>query len=83
MKRILTILFLLLCSFSLFAQRQIELKEVETKPVEVIPVMVELINDQEILTVSDDNDTIRIPLTEESKADIDVLLDAQWALPKD
>ena len=35
-----------------------------------------MIDNQEVLTVSDDNDTIRIPLTEESKADIDALLDA-------
>lgn len=35
-----------------------------------------MVDNQEVLTVSDDNDTIRIPLTEESKADIDALLDA-------
>ena len=35
-----------------------------------------MIDNQEVLTVSDDNDTIRIPLTEESKADIDALLEA-------
>ena len=35
-----------------------------------------MIDNQEVLTVSDDNDTIRIPLTEESKADIDALMDA-------
>ena len=60
----------------LFAQRQIELKELQPKAAEVIPAKIEMIDNQEVLTVSDDNDTIRIPLTEESKADIDVLLDA-------
>ena len=35
-----------------------------------------MIDNQEVLTVSDDNDTIRIPLTAESKVDIDALLDA-------
>ena len=58
------------------AQGQIELKELQPKAAEVIPVKVEMIDNQEILTVSDDNDTIRIPLTAESKADIDALLDA-------
>lgn len=52
------------------AQRQIELKGLQPKAAEVIPVKVEMIDNQEVLTVSDDNDTLRIPLTEESKADI-------------
>ena len=60
----------------LMAQRQIELKELQPKAAEVIPVKIEMIDNQEVLTVSDDNDTIRIPLTAESKADIDALLDA-------
>lgn len=76
MKKILITLFILICSMPLMAQRQIELKELQPKAAEVIPVKVEMIDNQEVLTVSDDNDTIRIPLTEESKADIDVLLDA-------
>lgn len=58
------------------AQRQIELKELQPKAAEVIPVKVEIIDNQEVLTVSDDNDTSRIPLTEKSKAEIDAILDA-------
>ena len=76
MKKILISLLILICSLPLFAQRQIELKELQPKAEEVIPAKIEMIDNQEILTVSDDNDTIRIPLTEESKADIDALLDA-------
>lgn len=75
MKKILITLFILICSLPLFAQRQIELKELQPKAAEVIPAKIEMIDNQEVLTVSDDNDTIRIPLTEESKADIDALLD--------
>ena len=66
----------------LMAQRQIELKELQPKAAEVIPVKVEMIDNQEVLTVSDDNDTIRIPLTEESKADIDALLNAPMGTSK-
>ena len=76
MKKTLLTFIILACSLPLFAQRQIELKTLETKDVKVIPVKVEIIDNQEVLTVSDDNDTIRIPLTEEYKADIDALLDA-------
>ena len=76
MKKTLLTFILLACSLPLMAQRQVELKTLETTHIEVIPVKVELIDNQEVLTVSDDNDTIRIPLTEESKADIDALLDA-------
>lgn len=76
MKRIFLTLLILAFSLPLFAQRQIDLKELQPKTAEVIPVKVEMIDNQEVLTVSDDNDTIRIPLTEESKADIDALLDA-------
>lgn len=76
MKRIFLTLLILAFSLPLIAQKQIELKTLETKCIEVIPVKVEPIDNQTILTVSDDNDTIRIPLTEESKADIDALLDA-------
>lgn len=52
------------------------IKGTSTQGAEVIPAKIEMIDNQEVLTVSDDNDTIRIPLTEESKADIDALLDA-------
>ena len=83
MKRIFLTLLILAFSLPLFAQRQIELKELQPRAAEVIPVKIEMIDNQEVLTVSDDNDTIRIPLTEESKADIDALLTRQWALPKD
>ena len=60
----------------LMAQRQIELKELQPKAAEVIPVKVELIDNQEVLTVSNYNHSIRIPLTAETKAEIDALLDA-------
>ena len=76
MKKILLTFLLLACSLPLMAQRQTELKGLQPKAAEVIPVKVEMIDNQEVLTVSDDNDTLRIPLTEESKADIDALLDA-------
>ena len=76
MKKTLLTFIILACSLPLFAQRQIELKELQSKAAEVIPAKIEMIDNQEVLTVSDDNDTIRIPLTEESKADIDALLDA-------
>lgn len=82
MKKILITLFILICSLPLFAQRQIELKELKPKAAEVIPAKIEMIDNQEVLTVSDDNDTIRIPLTEESKADIDALLDAPMGTTK-
>lgn len=58
------------------AQRQIELKELQPKAAEVIPVKVEMIDNQEVLTVSNYNHSIQIPLTAESKAEIDALLDA-------
>ena len=58
------------------AQRQIELKELQPKAEEVTPVKVEMIDNQEVLTVSNYNHSIRIPLTTESKAEIDALLEA-------
>ena len=58
------------------AQRQTELKELQPKPKEVIPVKVEMIDNQEVLSVSSYNHSIQIPLTTESKAEIDALLDA-------
>ena len=76
MKKILITLFILICSQPLFAQRQIELKELQPKAAEVIPVKVEMIDNQEVLTVSSYNHSIQIPLTTESKAEIDALLDA-------
>ena len=57
----------------LMAQRQIELKELQPKAAEVIPVKVEMIDSQEVLTVSNYNHSIQIPLTAESKAEIDAL----------
>lgn len=51
----------------LMAQRQIELKELQPKAAEVIPVKVEMIDNQEVLTVSNYNHSIQIPLTAESK----------------
>ena len=60
----------------LMAQRQIELKELQPKAAEVIPVKVEMIDNQEVLTVSNYNHSIQIPLTAESKAEIDALLEA-------
>jgi hypothetical protein len=60
----------------LMAQRQIELKELQPKAAEVIPVKVEMIDNQEVLTVSNYNHSIQIPLTTESKAEIDALLEA-------
>ena len=60
----------------LMAQRQIELKELQPKAAEVIPVKVEMIDNQEVLTVSSYNHSIQIPLTAESKAEIDALLEA-------
>lgn len=58
------------------AQRQIELKELQPKAAEVIPVKVEMIDNQEVLTVSSYNHSIQIPLTAESKVEIDALLEA-------
>ena len=55
MKKILITLFILICSMPLMAQRQIELKELQPKPKEVIPVKVEMIDNQEVLTVSNYN----------------------------
>ena len=52
------------------------------KPVEIIPVKVELINNQEVLTVSNYNHAIQIPLTEETKAEIDALLEAAMGTTK-
>ncbi len=60
----------------LMAQKRIELKELQPKAEEVIPVKVEMIDNQEVLTVSNYNHSIRIPLTTESKAEIDALLEA-------
>lgn len=76
MKKILITLLILICSLPLMAQRQIELKTLETKDVKVIPVKVEMIDNQEVLTVSNYNHSIQIPLTAESKAEIDAILDA-------
>lgn len=66
----------------LMAQRQIELKELQPKPKEVIPVKVEMIDNQEVLTVSNYNHSIQIPLTEETKAEIDALLEASMGTTK-
>lgn len=76
MKKTLITLLILTCSLPLFAQKRIELKELAPKPVEIIPVKVELINNQEVLTVSSYNHSIQIPLTAESKVEIDALLEA-------
>jgi len=76
MKKILLTFLLLACSLPLMAQRQIELKELQPKAAEVIPVKVEMIDNQEVLTVSSYNHSIQIPLTAESKAEIDALLEA-------
>lgn len=76
MKKILITLFILICSMPLMAQRQIELKELQPKAAEVIPVKIEMIDNQEVLTVSNYNHAIQIPLTAESKAEIDALLEA-------
>ena len=76
MKKTLITLLILTCSLPLFAQKRIELKELAPKPVEIIPVKVELIDNQEVLTVSSYNHSIQIPLTAESKAEIDALLEA-------
>lgn len=64
------------------AQRQIELKELQPKAEEVIPVKVEMIDNQEVLTVSSYNHSIQIPLTVESKAEIDALLEAAMGTSK-
>ena len=82
MKKILITLFILICSLPLFAQRQIELKELQPKAAEVIPVKVEMIDNQEVLTVSSYNHSIQIPLTAESKTEIDVLLEAAMGTTK-
>ncbi len=82
MKKILITLFILICSLPLFAQRQIELKELQPKAAEVIPVKVEMIDNQEVLTVSNYNHSIHIPLTAESKAEIDALLEASMGTTK-
>lgn len=76
MKKILLTFLLLACSLPLMAQKRIELKELQPKPKEVIPVKVEMIDNQEVLTVSSYNHSIQIPLTAESKTEIDVLLQA-------
>ena len=76
MKKILITLFILICSMPLMAQRQIELKELQPKAAEVIPVKVERIDNQEVLTVSNYNHAIQIPLTSETKAEINTLLEA-------
>ena len=82
MKKILISLLILICSLPLFAQRQIKLKTLETKDVKVIPVKVEMIDNQEVLTVSNYNHAIQIPLTAESKAEIETLLDAPMGTTK-
>ena len=82
MKKILITLFILICSMPLMAQRQIELKELQPKAAEVIPVKVELIDNQKILMVSNYNHSIQIPLTEETKAEIDALLEAAMCTTK-
>lgn len=82
MKKILITLFILICSLPLFAQRQIELKELQPKAAEVIPVKVEMIDNQEVLTVSNYKHAIQIPLTAETKAEIDALLDAPMGTTK-
>ena len=66
----------------LMAQRQIEFKEFQPKATEVIPVKVEMIDIQEVLTVSSYNHSIQIPLTAESKAEIDALLEAAMGTTK-
>ena len=76
MKKTLITLLILTCSLPLFAQKRIELKELQPKAAEVIPVTVEMIDNQEVLTVSNYNHSIQIPLTAESKAEIDALLEA-------
>ena len=76
MKKTLITLLILTCSLPLLAQKRIELKELQPKAVEVIPVKVEMIDNQEVLTVSNYNHAIRIPLTTESKSEIDALLEA-------
>jgi len=70
----------------LMAQGQIELKELQPKAAEVIPVKVEMIDNQEVLTVSNYNHSIQIPLTAETKAEIDAFLEVQlgdwfWGCP--
>ena len=82
MKKILLTFLLLACSLPLMAQRQIELKELQPKAAEVIPVKVEMIDNQEVLTVSSYNHSIQIPLTAESKAEIDALLEAAMGTTK-
>ena len=82
MKKILITLFILICSMPLMAQGQIELKELQPKAAEVIPVKVEMIDNQEVLTVSNYNHSIQIPLTAETKAEIDDLLDAPMGTTK-
>lgn len=82
MKKILISLLILICSMPLMAQRQIELKELQPKAAEVIPVKVEMIDNQEVLTVSNYNHSILIPLTTESKAEIDALLEASMGTTK-
>ena len=82
MKKILITLFILVCSMPLMAQRQIELKELQPKAAEVIPVKVEMIDNQEVLTVSNYKHSIQIPLTAETKAEVDALLDAAMGTTK-
>lgn len=52
------------------------------KAAEEIPVKVEMIDNQKVLTVSSYNHFIRIPLTAESKAEIDALLEASAGATK-
>lgn len=82
MKKTLITLLILTCSLPLFAQKRIELKELQPKAAEVIPVKVEMIDSQEVLTVSNYNHSIQIPLTEETKAEIDALLEAAMGTTK-
>lgn len=59
MKKILISLLILVCSLPLFAQRQIELKELQPKAEEVIPAKIEMSDNQEVLTVSNYNHASR------------------------
>lgn len=82
MKKILITLFILICSMPLMAQGQIELKELQPKAAEIIPVKVEMIDNQEVLPVSNYNHSIQIPLTAEAKAEIGALLEGAMGTTK-
>lgn len=66
----------------LMAQGQIELKELQPKAAEGILAKIEMIDNQEVLTVSNYNHAIQIPLIEETKAEIVALLDAPMGATK-